>query len=206
MSSAFASLSKGTSRMSWDVVACTIEAVGTAPPRKAASAEPSASMSTAPAWVLLSGVNEELPASSGGAGNNTFSREVANPLDTGISWRDKNQNVWRHRYETAHGIGPIPTRLAPNGEIGDGRVRESNFELPALEAPDALQRAFGGFGRDRPPAILVEHLGERPADDEKSSARRRASNTDELARRFVRRRASDGRREKNGNSESHDSI
>ena len=56
MSSAFASSSKGTSRMSWDVVAWTMEAVGTAPPRKAASAEPSASMSTAPAWVLLSGV------------------------------------------------------------------------------------------------------------------------------------------------------
>ena len=42
--------------MLWLVAAWVIEAVGTAPPRNAAAAEPSASMSTAPDWVALSGV------------------------------------------------------------------------------------------------------------------------------------------------------
>ncbi len=41
--------------MSIDAAACVIDGLGMAPPRKAASAEPSASMSTAACWVASSG-------------------------------------------------------------------------------------------------------------------------------------------------------
>ena len=50
-----AAASYGTNRTCRDVLACVIEAVGTAPPRNAAAADPSASMSTAPACVPWSG-------------------------------------------------------------------------------------------------------------------------------------------------------
>ena len=42
--------------MSCELAAWVIEAVGTAPPRKAASALPSAKRSTAPLWVAFKGV------------------------------------------------------------------------------------------------------------------------------------------------------
>ena len=122
------------------------------------------------------GLDEHLEAGAGDADHRPLTRQVTHGGEARVGLGDERRDVRRQRGDRADLVALLPTRFPQDREVADRRVRHGEFQFAAREPADVLLRALRPARLDPPvvlSAVVVQHFGDRAADDREGAADRR---------------------------------
>ena len=122
------------------------------------------------------GFEEVFKSRAGRPHHHALAFEVAQCFDARALRRDEQSHIGRQGHDRVDVLFLLPRAFSAHGKIGDGGIGQGKIQFPTREAADIFLRAFGGFGRDLPRRVIIDHLRYRAPHHKKRPPGRRGSN------------------------------